>query len=72
MISKAMIKFRATFQFQILLKFYRTSEKVIEVKLVILMVKSFEKYRHLFNLHIFVTVWLFHDLDAGILNIKAF
>ena len=72
MISNAMIKSRATFQFQFLLNFYRTSEKVIEVKLVILMVKSFEKYRHLFNFHILVTVWLFHDLDSGIVNIKAF
>ena len=54
MISKAMIKFRSKFQFQILLQFYRTAEKVTNIKLVMLMVKSFDKYHHLFNL-------FFHD-----------
>ena len=43
-----MIKFRSKFQFQILLQFYRTAEKVTKMKLVIIMVKSFGKYHHLF------------------------
>ena len=38
MISKAMIKFRSDFQFQILLKFYWTAEKVTKIKLVMVMV----------------------------------
>ena len=45
-----MIKFRSKFQFQIMLQFYRTAEKVTKIKLVMVMVKSFDKYRHLFNL----------------------
>ena len=31
MISKAMIEFRSKFQFQILLKFYKTTEKVTKI-----------------------------------------
>ena len=37
--SKAIIKFQAKFQFQILLQFYRTAEKVTKVKLVMVIVK---------------------------------
>ena len=44
MITKAMIKFRSKFQFQIPLQFYRTAEKVTKIKLVMVMVKSFDKY----------------------------
>ena len=61
MISKAMIKFRSKFQFQILLQFYWTAEKVAKVKNEMLMVKSIGKYHHFFNLHILVTILLFHD-----------
>ena len=45
-----MIKFRSEFQFKIYLQFYRTAEKVTKIKLVMVMVKSFDKYHHLFNL----------------------
>ena len=58
MISKAMIKFRYKFQFQILLQFYRTAEKVTKIKLVMVMAKSFD---NLFNLHILATILFFHD-----------
>ena len=57
MISNAMIKFRSKFQFQIFLKFCRISEKVIGIKLVMVMVKKFEKY----HLHILVPILFFHD-----------
>ena len=40
MISEAMNKFRSKFQFQILLQFYGTAEKVTKIKLVMVMVKS--------------------------------
>ena len=67
MINKAVIKF----QFQILLKFYWTAEKVTKIKLLMVMVKSFGKYHHhLSNLHILVTFLFFHDWDSGILNVK--
>ena len=56
-----MIKFRPKFQYQILLQLYRTAEKFTKIKLVIVMVKSFYKYHHLFNLHILVTALFFHD-----------
>ena len=68
MISKAMIKFRSKFQFQIFLKFYRTSEKVTEIKLVMVMVKKFEKSHHLFNLHILVTILFKHTEYKDILS----
>ena len=54
-----MIKFRSKFQFQIILQFYRTAEKVTKIKVVIVIVKSFEKYHHLFNLNILVTIFFF-------------
>ena len=40
--SKSMIKFRTKFQFQILLQFYRTAEKVTKIKLVMVMVKFWQ------------------------------
>ena len=61
MISKAMIRFRSKFKFQILLQFYRTSEKVTKIKLVMVMVKSFEKYHHLFSRHILAAILFFRD-----------
>ena len=69
MICKAMIKFRSKFQLQILLQFYRTAEKVTKIKLV--MVESFDKYQHSFNLHFLVTILFFHDGDSSILSIKV-
>ena len=69
MICKDMIKFRSKFQLQILLQFYRTAEKVTKIKLV--MVESFDKYQHSFNLHFLVTVLFFHDGDSSILSIKV-
>ena len=51
-----MIKFRSKFQFQILLQFYRAAEKATKIKLVMVMINSFDKYHHLFNLHISVTI----------------
>ena len=56
MISKAMIKFHSKFQVQIPLQFYGQLKKL---KLVMVMVKSFDKYHHLFNLHILVTILFF-------------
>ena len=56
-----MVKFRTKFQIQILLQFYRTAEKVSKAKLVMVTVKSFDKYHNLFNLHILVTILFFHD-----------
>ena len=61
MLSKAMIKFRSKFQLQILLQFYRTAEKVTKIKLVMVIVKSFDKYHNLFNFHILVTILFFRD-----------
>ena len=54
MISKAMTTFWSKFQFQILLQFYRTSEKVTKGKLVMVMVKGLDKYQ-LFST---LTFWL--------------
>ena len=56
-----MIKFRPKFHFQILLQFYRTALKVTKIKLVMVIVKSFDKYHHVFNLNILVTIWFFRD-----------
>ena len=58
MISKVKIKFWSKFQFQIpFLQLHRTVEKVKVV--VMVMVKSFDKYHHLFNLPILGTILLF-------------
>ena len=61
MISKAMNKFQSKFQFKILLQFYKTAEKVAKIKLVMVMVKSCDKYYHLFNLYILITISFFDD-----------
>ena len=58
MISKSMIKFRSKFQFQILLQFHRTAEKVTKIKLMMVMVKSFNKY-HNFSTFIFWLLFCF-------------
>ena len=56
-----MIKFRSKFQFQILSQFYRTAEKVTKMKLVIIMVKSFDKYHRLFFYLLY--------LESGLLSV---
>ena len=43
MISKDMIKFQSKFQFQVPLQFHRTAEEVTKIKLVMVMVKRFDK-----------------------------
>ena len=41
--------------------------------LVMVLVKSFDKYHHLFNLYTFwYFILFFHDLDSGVLNKKVF
>ena len=47
--NKSMIKFRFKFQFQIPLQFYRAAEKAIKIKLVMVIVKCFDKYHNLFS-----------------------
>ena len=71
MISKEMIKFRPKFQFQILLQFYWTAEKVTKIKHEMVMVKRFEKYHHLFNLQISVAVLLFSWLRFKLTEYKG-
>ena len=56
-----MNKFRPKFQFQIVLRFHRTAAEVTKIKLVMVMVKCFDKFHHFFNLHILVTILFFHD-----------
>ena len=56
-----MTEFWSWFQFQILLKFYWTAYKMIKKKLEVVMLKSFGKYHHLFNLHIFCYYFAFYD-----------
>ena len=59
MISKAMIKFCTKFQFQILLQFHWTAEKVTKIKLAMVMVKRFDKYlQPSFFGYYFVFSWL--------------
>ena len=41
-----MTKFRPKFQFQILLRFYSTAEKVTKI-IIFLLQKGFDKYHHL-------------------------
>ena len=44
-----MTKFRSKFQFQIPSQFYRAAQKVTKIKLVMAIVKHFDKYHHLFT-----------------------
>ena len=62
MISKVMIKFRSKF-------LYNFTGQLKMLKLVMVMVKSFDQY--LFNLSILVTILLFYDWDSNILNIMV-
>ena len=58
-----MIKFRSKFQFHIILQFYKKAEKVTKIKIVMVIVKSFDKYHHLFNLPILVTIFCFFTTE---------
>ena len=58
MISKVMINFDLDFSFKLLYSFPGQLKKL---KLVMVMVKSFDKYHHLFNLPILVTTLFFHN-----------
>ena len=49
---------------------YNFTEQLKNLKLVMVMVKSFDKYHHLFNLHILVTILFFRNWDLSTLNIK--
>ena len=66
MISKAMIKFHSKFQFQILWQFYRTAEEVTKIKIMMLMVKSDDKYHHLFNLPTFWLLFYFFGIEIQV------
>ena len=65
MINKVITKFRSKFQFQIPLG------QLKKLKLVMVMVKGFDKYHHLFNLPISITILFFYDWDSSVLNIKV-
>ena len=59
--SKAMIKFGSKFQFQSLLQFYRTAEKVTKIKLVMVIVKFWKillSFQTSLFSHYFVFSWL--------------
>ena len=60
--SKEMVKFRSKFQFETLLQFYRTAEKVSKIKLEMVLAESFEECHHLFNLHL-VTILFFFIIE---------
>ena len=54
------------------LKFlYNVIGQLKKLKLVMVMIKSFDKYHHLFNFPILITILSFHDWDSSILNIKV-
>ena len=63
-----MIKFRSKFQFQILLQFYRTAEKVTEIKLVMVMDKSLTNTTIFSTFHILVSILFFHDYKVTLTN----
>ena len=70
MISKAMLKLQSKFQFQILLQFYRTVEKVETCD------GNGQKFSQVspstkYHLHNLVTILFFHDWNSTILNIKV-
>ena len=68
--TTAMTKFLSKFQFQINLQFYSKVEEITKIKLLMVIVKRFDKYHHLFNIYILITILFFHDWDSGVLNIK--
>ena len=58
MISKPSLNFDLNFSFKFL---YNFIGQLKTLKLVMVMVKSFDKYHHLFNFPILVTILFFHD-----------
>ena len=58
MISKFMINLDLNFSFKFL---YSFSGQLKKLKLVMIMLKNFDKYHHLFNLPILVSILFFHD-----------
>ena len=58
MISRAMIRFDLNFSFKFL---YNYTGEFKKLELVMLMIKSFDKYHHLFNVLILVTILSFYD-----------
>ena len=58
MISKVMINLDLNFSFKFL---YSFSGQLKKLKRVMVMLKNFDKYHHLFNLPILVTILPFHD-----------
>ena len=65
---KSWLNFDLNFSFKFL---YNFTGQLKKLKLVMVMVKSFDKYHHLFNLPILVTTLLFDDWDSSLLTIKA-
>ena len=68
LLVKSWLNFDLNFGFKFL---YNFTGQLKKLKLLIVMEKSFDKYHHLFNLPIFVTILLFNDWDSSILNIKV-
>ena len=66
--KKPWVNFDLNFSFKFL---YNFTGHLKKWKIVMVMVKSFDKYHHLFKLHILVTILLFHDWDSSILNVKV-
>ena len=59
------LNFDLNFSFKFL---YNFTGQLIKLKHLMVMVKRFEKYHHLFNLPILVTILSFHDRDSSILK----
>ena len=65
---KSWLNFDLNLSFKFL---YNFTGQLKRLNLVMVMVKSFDKYHHLFNLSILVPILFFHDWDSRILNIKV-
>ena len=61
MIGKVTIRFWYKSQFQILLQFHWTAEKLIKIRLVIVMAKSFDIYTTIFSIFTILVTILFSD-----------
>ena len=68
LLVKSWLNFDLNFGFKFL---YNFTGQLKKLKLLIVMEKSFDKYHHLFNLPIFVTILLFNDWDSSILKYKG-
>ena len=65
---RSWLNFDLNFSFKFL---YNFKGQLKKLKLVMVMIKSFDKYHHLFNFPILVTILSFHDWDSSLLNIKV-